>query len=94
MPTGKDEVIGTPEQPAEIRNWPVRGLNRIQAARYIGISPTKFDELVKDGRMPRPRRIDYRRVWDVQELDMAFEELPYDGAAPKNPWDGTSLSPR
>ena len=27
---------------------PPRGLNRVQAAEYIGVSPTKFDELVSD----------------------------------------------
>src|SRR5215468_8792122 len=47
---------------------PRRGLNREQAAFYVGISPTKFDELVKDGRMPKPKRIDNRRIWDVRAL--------------------------
>jgi hypothetical protein len=27
------------------------------AAAYVGVSPTKFDELVKDGRMPRPQPV-------------------------------------
>jgi hypothetical protein len=40
---------------------PPRGLSRGQAAEYIGVGVTKFDELVNDGRMPdafklRPRR--------------------------------------
>jgi hypothetical protein len=26
------------------------------AAAYVGVSPTTFDHLVKDGMMPRPRR--------------------------------------
>lgn len=52
-----------------------RGFNRMEAAAYIGISPTKFDQLVADGRMPRPKQIDGRKVWDVCELDPAFEEL-------------------
>ena len=29
----------------------------IQAAAYIGVSPNLFEELVKDGRMPKPTRI-------------------------------------
>lgn len=29
-----------------------RGLSRVQAAEYIGVSRTKFDELVGDGHMP------------------------------------------
>jgi hypothetical protein len=64
-----------------------RGLNRVKAAAYIDVSPTKFDELVKDGRMPPPKRIDGRKVWDRRKLDEAFEALPDDGAADQNPWN-------
>ena len=46
---------------------------------YLGITPSKFGELANDGRMPRPRMIDCRKVWDVYELDMAFDELPSRG---------------
>lgn len=53
-----------------------RGLSRTEAARYVGISPTLFDELVKDGRMPGPRRINSRAVWDRAEVDIFFEALP------------------
>ena len=56
---------------------PRRGLARTEAAIYLGISPSKFDELVKDGRMPGPRIIDARKLWDVYELDMAFDKLPH-----------------
>jgi predicted DNA-binding transcriptional regulator AlpA len=44
---------------------------------YLGISPTKFDSLVGDGRMPPPRMIDSRKVWDIQEIDAAFDDLPH-----------------
>ena len=43
-----------------------RGLSRVQAAEKIGVSPTKFDELVGDGRMPKPKRVDARRLWDTK----------------------------
>ncbi len=59
--------------------YPPRGLSRDEAARYIGIGSTKFDELVKDGRMPRPKRVDGRTVWDRIAIDAAFSELPEDG---------------
>jgi predicted DNA-binding transcriptional regulator AlpA len=39
---------------------PPRGLSRVQAAAYVGISPTLFDEMVADGRMPKPVRINAR----------------------------------
>lgn len=62
-----------------------RGLCREAAARYIGVSPTKFDEMVQDGRMPGPKKIDSRRVWDRSVLDAFFEDLPSE--AEINPWD-------
>jgi excisionase family DNA binding protein len=62
--------------PSQTRPVPRRGLSRTEAALYLGISPSKFDELVADGRMPGPRLIDSRKVWDVHEVDMAFDELP------------------
>lgn len=61
---------------SEIRPIPRRGLAREEAAMYVGVGATKFDELVSDGRMPKPKRIDGRKVWDVRRLDVAFEALP------------------
>ncbi|MDX3805289.1 MAG: hypothetical protein QHC89_02560 [Bosea sp. (in: a-proteobacteria)] len=55
---------------------PPRGLCRVQAAAYIGVSPTLFDILVADGRMPQPKRINARKVWDLRKLDRAFDTLP------------------
>ncbi len=67
---------------------PPRGLSRVIAAEYIGVSVGKFDEMVADGRMPTPKRIDARKVWDRMALDSAFTALPADGKADENPWDG------
>jgi predicted DNA-binding transcriptional regulator AlpA len=55
---------------------PPRGFNREQSAEYIGVSPTKFDVLVADGRMPKPKRIYGRVVWDRLQLDTALAALP------------------
>jgi predicted DNA-binding transcriptional regulator AlpA len=63
-----------------------RGLSRVQAAEYIGVGVTKFDEMVDDGRMPKPKRIDGRVVWDRIKLDQAFDVLD-DAAGSKNEWD-------
>lgn len=63
-----------------------RGLSRGQAAEYVGISSNKFDEMVADGRMPRPKRIDRRLVWDRVKLDEAFTALAE--APSTNLWDG------
>lgn len=65
--------------------WPPLGLCREDAARYIGVSPTKFDQLVADRRMPRPKRIDGRVVWDRRALEASFTDLPDDGR--RNPLD-------
>ena len=65
-------------KPADAIAYPPRGLSRDEAARYIGVGPTKFDEMVKDGRMPKPKRLDNRTVWDRIALDMAFTNLPDD----------------
>jgi hypothetical protein len=55
---------------------------------YLGISTGKFDEMIRDGRMPTPRRIDGRKVWDVRELDLAFDALPKeDSPATGTSWD-------
>lgn len=65
-------------RPRDIRQstLPRRGLQRTEAAIYVGVSPSKFDELVRDGRMPLPKRVDGRNVWDIRGLDMAFDALP------------------
>jgi hypothetical protein len=65
-----------------------RGLSRVEAARYLGISPTKFDELREDGRVGPARKIDSRKVWDVRDLDAAFEALPLEhDEKPDEEWD-------
>ena len=57
-------------------SYPPRGMDRIEAARYIGLGVTKFDEMVSDGRMPKPKKVDARNVWDRIALDAAFTDLP------------------
>lgn len=57
---------------------PPIGLSRELAAAYIDVSPTKFDQMVKDGRMPKPKHIDSRRIWDRLKLEHAFGRLPGD----------------
>lgn len=52
------------------------GLTREEAAEYIRVGVTKFDQMVADGRMPRPKRIDGRCVWYRVAVDRAFAALP------------------
>ncbi len=66
------------------RPIPRRGLRREEAAAYVGISPSKFDQAVADQRMPQPRLLDGCALWDVRELDDRFDELPRrDSSSPK-----------
>jgi predicted DNA-binding transcriptional regulator AlpA len=50
------------------------------AAAYVCVSPNTFVEMVRDGRMPRPKLLGARRVaWDVRALDIAIDNLPVEG---------------
>ncbi len=63
-----------------------RGLNRVEAAGYIGLSPTGFDRLVRKKQMPRAKHVGGRRIWDLQALDQAFDALDARDTD-ANPWD-------
>jgi hypothetical protein len=71
-----------------LRPIPRRGLSRIEAAMYIGVGVGKFNELVLSGRMPKPKCIDNRKVWDILALDLAFDLMPdEDGLPTGSTWD-------
>jgi predicted DNA-binding transcriptional regulator AlpA len=54
-----------------------RLIRRAAAAAYVSVSPAKFDEMVRDGSMPKPKRLSGRRkAWDVRALDAAIDDLP------------------
>jgi predicted DNA-binding transcriptional regulator AlpA len=65
-----------------------RGLNRAEAAEYVGVSPGLFDMMVNDGRMPKPLRVNARVIWDRKRLDLASAWLGGDDDAPED--DGWS----
>jgi predicted DNA-binding transcriptional regulator AlpA len=75
--------------PAVSLNYTPLGLSRKEAARHIGIKTTLFDEMVADGRMPPPKCINTRRVWNRIAVEQAFAELPDDSQPSNddNPWD-------
>ena len=57
---------------------PSAALSRVEAARYVGVSPSSFDKLVTAGTMPQPRRAvpTCRLVWLRSALDAALAALP------------------
>ena len=61
------------------RPTPRRGLSRVEAATYLGISPSKFDELRKTGRIGAPKILDGRRLYAIEMLDEFFDALPAEG---------------
>jgi predicted DNA-binding transcriptional regulator AlpA len=71
------------------KSQPRRGMRRIDAAAFVGVSPTKFDDWVERGLMPKPKTIDGVVLWDLERLDRAWDELPdgaHEGAGEDHPW--------
>jgi predicted DNA-binding transcriptional regulator AlpA len=67
-----------------------RGLSRVEASRYVGVSPSTFDRMVRDRLMPAPVRVYSRTIWDRQRLDDAFGALS--GVEPaSDQWDRLAL---
>jgi excisionase family DNA binding protein len=71
---------------------PPRGLSRMEAARYVGVSPNTLDKLIREGLMPGPKRVGSRVLWDRHQLDASFEDLPGDeptgqDESDQNEWD-------
>lgn len=64
-----------PPRPSKIEP---RGLRRLDAAAYVGVSPSQFDAWIHQKIMPKPKKIGGVAVWDRLRLDAAFEALPGD----------------
>ena len=61
--------------------FPPKGLSRLEAARHVGVSPTTFDAMVKDGLMPRPKTVGARVLWDRVKVETYFDALPDKGGS-------------
>jgi predicted DNA-binding transcriptional regulator AlpA len=69
-------------------DWP-RLLRREMAASYIGVSPTKFSEMVTTGALPQPLSLSGTVVaWDRMDLDGWVESLR--DSPNGNGWDETA----
>lgn len=60
----------------DVLSYPPRGLARLNAARYIGVRPALFDQMVSDGRMPGPKKIDELRIWDRLAIESHLRDRP------------------
>lgn len=56
-----------------------RGMRADDAASYLGMSVTKFRELVDSKRMPKSFKVDGIVLWDRLDLDAAFDDLKRGG---------------
>jgi hypothetical protein len=69
-----------------------RGLRRVDAARYLGVSPSLFDRKRKAGEVPSPKIVLGVTVWDRADLDRLFGDVDNDNHQDEwlgepNPWD-------
>ena len=80
-------------KPSTPKTGPKRGLNKAEAANYIGVSVNKFSAMMRAGTMPKPRLLvddmrhgeNVKKIWDIHELDEYFDQLPEE--AERNEWD-------
>lgn len=64
-----------------------RGLRRVDAARYLGISPSHFDKQVRAGTIPKPLERFGVTIWDRAVLDSLFDGVPQAGNHGNDYWD-------
>ena len=64
------------------------GATRDVAAAYLSLSPTMFGRLVDAGLMPRPRPVGARKIWDLEEVRLAFKALPPEFVPDQEPGEG------
>ena len=67
-----------------------RGLSRDEAAYIVGVGVTLFDQMVKDGRMPKPAHVGGRVLWDRLQVDRAIDRL-FDPPPADDPLDRAKL---
>jgi predicted DNA-binding transcriptional regulator AlpA len=74
-----------------ILNMTKLGFRRTEAAAFIGVSASKFDQMVKAGDMPEPHRIGGVVIWRGDDLLAAFNRLTGRGddgeVSPQDAWD-------
>lgn len=61
------------------------------AAKYLGMSETRFRDHVNEGRIPQPKVDGKARTWDIADLDSFADSLPRKGEPANDDWDGVAL---
>lgn len=90
--SGRRNVIDSAQlqsgRPQSLRSIsiPRFALRRPEAAASLGISEGLFDNWVKEGRMPKGRKIDGVVLWDTRQVAAAWDSLIDEGVR-ANPFD-------
>jgi hypothetical protein len=79
-----DANVDRARQSALPQSLPPRGLSRVQASEYIGVSASTFDKLVAEQVMPAAKKVRGRMIWDRKRLDECFDAIDDEAG---NPWD-------
>lgn len=65
----------TAERPALVSMEPI-AVDRVEAARALGIAVSTFEGHVSRGTLPKPRQLGGRAIWLVDELRATARALP------------------
>jgi hypothetical protein len=79
--------VSAPVMQTRVTRAEPRGLLRIDAAAYVGIGTTLFDQLVLAGKMPRPFRLEGRVLFDRRRLDAAIDDMQDELTPAADVWD-------
>jgi len=79
-------AVPTARRLSAIRPIVRRGLSRLEAATYLGISPSKFDELRKANRIEPPKVLGGRLIFKVESLDAFLDSLPDENQTSDDDW--------
>ena len=52
-------------------------MGRVKLAEHLDVSPSTVDDLVREGRLPPPRKIKNRILWLRSEVEAAVNDWPY-----------------
>lgn len=84
---GKNNLTGIVNKNQCLPLPSVRMLTRLQAAAYVGISPSHFDKLVKLGKLPQPISMGTSKRWDINKLDVALSEIDVQSNDDQDPFE-------
>ncbi len=81
--------MSTPASSSRDLSLPRFALRRDEAAASVAISPTLFDEWIRQGKMPKGRKIGGVVLWDTQEVREAWYNIrdSESFASKPNPFD-------